>query len=32
MTSFDPATYESDVHLGEKYRDEKTGIEGIATA
>ena len=24
--------YKSDIKLGEKYRDEQTGIEGIATA
>lgn len=25
-------TYKSDVRLGEKYRDDQTGIEGVATS
>lgn len=31
MTKSTKTAYESDIQLGERYRDEQTGFEGIAT-
>ena len=32
MFDIGKVTYKSDIKLGERYRDEQTGIEGVATA